>query len=145
MSRLTPPARNPRIAAILPLFLLVVACGGNGADPEIDEPFVGNWVASSFLIAGVEHVTPAGDFNVSIGLFEDGSYQLIVNGDPTGLLCDLVPSCVESGDFSHSGSVLTLDPGTADELRLQYSVSGNELSVAGVLDGTPISATFDRI
>jgi len=128
------------------LVIALVACNGNGTEPDIDEAFVGDWFVTSFVVDGVDLVTaPGSTLNVSFGFYSDGSYQLIVGGDTSGLLCDLAQSCNEQGDFSFSGNVITLDPGTADALDLQFTVSGDTLTISGTLDGTPFTASFERI
>lgn len=125
---------------------LAIACGGDSStQPDIDEAFIGNWDATSFVVDGVELITPQVTFNMSLGLFSDGSYQLIVGGDETGLFCDGTASCNIPGDYSFTGSVLTFDPGTVDELSFSYSVSGDILTVSGTVEGFPFSATFERI
>jgi len=126
------------------MLLFALACGSDPADPNIDEAFIGNWVASSFVVDGEEFVMPGGGLNVSFGFFADGSYQLIVGGDDDQFICDVTSSCVDDGDFTYTGNVITLDPGTVDELGLQYSASANTLTISGNLDGVPFSAVFDR-
>lgn len=121
-------------------------CNGEGTEPDINEAFVGDWFVSSFVVDGVDLVSePGSNLSVSFGFYSDGSYQLIVGGDTSGLLCDLALSCQEQGDFSFSGNAITLDPGTADALTLQYSVVGDVLTLSGTLDGTAFTATFARI
>jgi len=135
-------ARTLRIA--LPVLLIAWACGGDPAEPNINEAFVGNWVATSFIVDGEELITPGGGLSVSFGFFSDGSYQFIVGGDVNNYFCDPATSCVDDGDYSFAGNVITLDPGTVDQLGLQYSASASTLNVSGNLDGLPFSAVFAR-
>ena len=144
MIKYLPFSRSCTGRIVLPMLLFALACGSDPADPDIDEAFVGNWFATSFVIDGEELVTPAGGLSVSFGFFSDGSYQFIVGGDENFYFCNVTPSCVDDGDFSFTGSVITLDPGTVDELGLQYSVSADTLTVSGNLDGVPFSAVFER-
>ena len=99
----------------------------------------------SFVVDGAEQVLPGGGFNLSIGLFEDGSYQIIVSGDPTGFFCDGAPGCNASGDYGHTGSTLVFDPGTADELRIQYAVVGDQLTLTGTAEGVPLTGVLRRL
>jgi hypothetical protein len=110
----------------------------------IAEPFLGNWSVESFVIDGVEQVLPGGGFNLSIGLFDDASYQLIVSGDPTGFFCGGPPGCNASGDYDYTGSTLIFDPGTPDEFRVQYAVVGNEMTLTGSVEGTPFTGVLRR-
>lgn len=129
------------------LFAAIAAagCSEEGTEPDINEAFIGDWFVSSFVVDGVDLVTePGSNLSVSFGFYSDGSYQLIVGGDISGLLCDSGQSCQEQGDFSFSGNVITIDPGTADALNLQYSVAGDVLTLSGTLDGTAFTATFAR-
>jgi hypothetical protein len=137
--------RRRTVGIFLSLLVFALACGGDSTEPNIDQAFVGNWVSTSFIVDGVELMAPGSAFYVSFGFFSDGSYQSIVGGDDDLFLCDAVPSCVDDGDFSFTGSVITLDPGTVDAFDLQYSVSGDTLTVSGNIDGVPFSAVFERI
>lgn len=132
--------------SVLALLVVVAACGSDpeGPDIDIDEAFVGNWNSTSFMVDGVDLMGAGSSFFVSFGFFSDGSYQLIVGGDDNFVICDIASSCNEDGDFSFTGTVLTIDPGTVDQLALQYSVSGDTLTLSGNLDGTPFTATFVR-
>ena len=134
--------RAARIA--LPLFVFALACGDDPADLNIDEAFIGNWNSTSFVVDGEELMTPGSSFFVSFGFFSDGSYQVLTSGDEDRFLCDVAPSCADNGDFAFAGNVITLDPGTVDELALQYSVTVNTLTVSGNFDGAPFTATFVR-
>ncbi len=131
------------VRAVLLLSLFASACE-DPADPEITAAFIGNWIATSFIVDGTELMGQASEFSASFGFFSDGSYQMLVGGDTGGLLCPSAPSCAEDGDFSHTGSSITLDPGTPDQMSFQWSVSGNELTVSGTLEGSPFTAVFER-
>ncbi|HSH76200.1 MAG TPA: hypothetical protein VLA09_10995 [Longimicrobiales bacterium] len=140
------PSRMARSAHIVLASLLFLSgCDGDSTDPNVEEAFIGNWIATSFVVDGVELIDIGSAFNVSFGFFADGSYQLIVGGDEGFLFCDAVPSCVDDGDFTFSGNVITLDPGTVFELSLQYSVTGDTLAVSGNLNGSQFTAVFERI
>ena len=141
----TAPSGWARARRLLPLMMLfAAACNGDSTDPNIDEAFIGNWVATSFIVDGVEWIDVGSAFNISFGFYSDGSYQLIVGGDELGVFCETQTACNDDGDFSFSGNVITLDPGTVFELDLQYSVSGDTLTVSGNLDGQAFSAVFQR-
>ena len=140
------PTSPRRALRALPLVLTAVLLPGceSSSEPEIDEPFVGNWSVSTFVIGGVEQTAPGRSFNLSIGLFRDGSYQFIVGGDDSGLLCGGPPSCNEQGDYSFTASRITLDPGTPDAFPFQYVVSGNTLTVSGSIEGVSFGGSLDR-
>lgn len=128
---------------ILPVVIAAFGCS-DPVDTDIQEAFLGDWISTSFVVDGLELMTPPSDFYLSWGFYSDGSYQLIAGVDDIGFICDLGTSCRDDGDFTFTGNVITLDPGTADEFGFQYSVSGNTLTVSGSVDGTPFSATFER-
>ncbi|MEJ2541169.1 MAG: hypothetical protein P8188_14570 [Gemmatimonadota bacterium] len=118
------PAR-PWTPALFPVVLLlaVLTLGcDSSTDPVIDEVFIGDWSVESFVIDGVEQVVAGGGFNLAIGL----------------------PGCNASGDYDYTGSTLIFDPGTADEVRVQYSVAGNEMTVTGSADGTPFTGLLRK-
>jgi hypothetical protein len=128
------------------LVALAMACATDpDEDPVINAPFLGSWDATSFVVAGEELVVPGAFFFVNFGFFSDGSYGFSVGGDDDGVICDVPPSCFDEGDFSHTSTVITLDPGTADELKLSYTVSGNTLNVSGTLNGTAFAGIFEKI
>lgn len=140
-----PPRRRSTLLFGL-LLVGAVACGGDSStEPSIDEEFIGNWISTSFTVDGQELMTEGSSFYISLGLFSDGSYQLIVGGDESGVFCDGEPSCTTMGDYTFSGSTLTVDPGTPDAVVLQYAVSGDTLTVSGSIDGTPFSAELERL
>jgi hypothetical protein len=134
--------------ALAPLLLFWVVTPGcdSSTDPDIDEAFIGDWSAESFVIDGVEMIVPGPGavFNFSVGLYDDASYQLIVSGDPTGFFCGGPPGCNASGDYDYTGSTLIFDPGTADEVRVQYAVVGNEMTVSGSAEGTPFTGVLRK-
>lgn len=130
---------------LLAVAALVVGPGcESSTDPEIDEVFVGDWISTSFTLGGVEQMVPGASFYISMGLYDDMSYQFIVGGDDSGLLCDGPPSCQEQGDYEYTASRITMDPGTADAFSMQYSVSGNVMTLSGSLDGTSFSGSLER-
>jgi hypothetical protein len=143
MSRTHLAGRAARFS--LALLVTLVACGEDGTDIQLDEDFVGNWGLTSFVLDGVELVTPESDFYVSLGLFEDSSYQLIVGGDVTHVICLDTTSCVESGDFSYTGTIFTLDPGEASQILLEYSVSGDVLTLSGDSALGEYTAVLERL
>ncbi len=144
MTRYLQSSRDGMAQSVLALLVVAAACASDAEGPEVDEAFVGNWNSTSFVVDGTEMMGAGSSFFVSFGFFSDGSYQLIVGGDDNFMLCDIASSCNEDGEFSFTGTVLTIDPGTVDQLALQYSVSGDTLTLSGVLDGTPFTATFVR-
>lgn len=133
------------VLLLLPVLLLGAECNGDSTDVEITADFVGNWNATSFVIDGEELIVPGGQFYLSVGFFGDGSYQLIAGGDDMSIVCDGVTSCVDSGDFSFGGTVITLDPGTVDESTFTYSIDGDTLTLSGDTAFGPFTAVFERI
>ena len=142
LTRPTRPCMRALAPALL-LWLLALGCESS-TDPVVDEPFIGNWTVESFVFDGVEQVLPAGGFNLSIGLFDDGSYQLIVSGDDTGFFCGGLAGCNASGDYDYTGSTLIFDPGTADEVRVGYVVVGDEMTLSGTAEGAPFTGVLRR-
>jgi hypothetical protein len=142
---MSPPHRRGLTLLLLAAWLFGAGCGGDdGTDVNITADFVGNWMSTSFVLDGEELMTAGSDFYVSVGFFSDGSYQLIVGGDEGGVICVGTTSCIDSGDFSYTGTFITLEPGTEDELAFQYSVSGDVLTIEGDSSLGPYTAVFEK-
>ncbi|MGD2046175.1 MAG: hypothetical protein PVJ80_03770 [Gemmatimonadota bacterium] len=142
---MSPPHRKGLALLLLSVWLLGSDCGNDGGtDVEVGADFVGNWVSTSFVLDGEELMTAGSSFYISIGFFSDGSYQLIAGGDEDGVICTGSTSCNESGDFSYTGTYITLDPGTMDELVFEYSVSGSTLTIEGDSSLGPYTAVFEK-
>jgi hypothetical protein len=139
-----PLAPGRRTAFLLAVLLAAGCSSDGGTDVDINADFIGNWITTSFVLEGVELMTPPSSFYVSVGFFSDGSYQLIAGGDDDGVICVGSTSCVESGDFSYTGTVIRLDPGTADEFSFTYSVTGNTLTISGDSDLGEYTAVFEK-
>ena len=115
--------------------------GGNGTGPGSSD-FVGSWNATSFVAGGTDIV--AGGTGVTF-TFTETTYAFSVTNDANSFFCDTgVLSCGEGGDLSSTETTLTFDPGTVDEVTLNYDVTGDVMTIAGTVDGSPITATFQK-
>jgi hypothetical protein len=135
------------LALTLSVTPFILGCGsdeeGNGGTgPEVSD-FVGDWNATSFVVDKTDLVA---DGTSIIFSFTATTYSFVIANDANGVLCDSGPtSCGESGDLSSTETTFTFDPGTNDEVTFSYNVTGDTMTVSGAVDGTAISATFQKI
>jgi len=132
--------RTRRIAATLAIASiapLVAGCGDDsGVDPALD--LVGTWNATVLMVDGVDLIGEG--MTLSFTFSADGEYSYNVTGDLLDF-CDAGPDCTDGGDFTATISRFTLDPGL-EPVVLNYSVTGNTLTVTGTVDGTVLAWTF---
>lgn len=137
-------------ARLLTLFAVVPiagACNGDGTTaPLVPAQLVGTWDATSLSAGGIDLL--AAGYGLSLTFTGDGGYGILITGDNPAnpLFCDDPPaaSCSDSGDFTATGSQITLNPGTVDQTVLSYTVSGSTLTVTTTIDGIMLQATFDK-
>lgn len=136
--------RRAGLAAVAALCILAIGCSDddeNGMGPEAD-PIIGTWVSTS-LVADGQDLSAVG-IVLTLTFEENGDYSLTVAGDATGVFCETGTTCSESGTFTYTSSRFTFDPGTVDETDLDYSISGDTLTVTGDIEGTNVTFVFDR-
>jgi len=135
------------LALTLSVTPLLLGCGsdeeGNGGTGPNVSAFVGSWSATVFVVDGTDVV--AGGTAITF-TFTETTYSSSVTGDTTGFFCDPgVTSCGDSGDLDSTSGSLIFDPGTGDEVSLTFNITGDVLTVSGTVDGTTISATFQKL
>lgn len=87
----------------------------------------------------------AGGVSFTITFSSNGTWSSTVSGDTNGFFCDTGTACTDGGTYTSTASTLTLDPGTIDETALNYTLSGNTVTLTGSIDGNAVSATFTKI
>jgi len=133
-------ARRSLIAASF-LAAALAACSEDspaGPDPAL----IGVWNATSINALGTDLIADGMTLVATVN--NDGTYELDITGDLMGA-CDPGPDCVVTGDYSATATQITFDPGSVDETRLNYSISGNNLTLSGTIGGIPVVFAFTRV
>lgn len=132
------------LALTLSVTPLLIGCGdddptgGGGASA-----FVGSWNATTFVVDGTDIV--AGGTTISFS-FTENTYTFAVTGDTNSVLCDSgVTSCGEGGDLGSTATSIIFDPGSSDEVTFTFNVSGDVLTVSGTIEGSTVTATFQKL
>ena len=129
-------------AAVLTLALAsaIAGCSDDTA-PGVDPAVVGTWNATSFVVMGNDLV--AQGMGVSFVFNSNGTYVLSFTNDQGGL-CDVGLNCTETGDYTASDTQIILDPGTADTVALNYSISGSTMTINATIDAEAIVVVLDK-
>lgn len=128
----------------LALGVAIAGCSDDGdTAPTIDPAVVGNWNAASFLVQGNDLILQGMGLSFIFGA--DGSYDVFITNDQGGLCDPGMTNCSEAGEYTATATQIVLDPGTIDETTLNYSISGTTMTVSAVIDGTSITAVFDKV
>ncbi len=126
---------------------LTAGCGGDDGEPTGGngqaDPLLGTWTATSFVVDGLDII--AGGTSASLSFFSGGSYSFSVTNDDSGFLCEGPFNCIDFGDFTSTSSTIVLEPGTVDEISLNYTLSGTTLTLSGSIEGRSVSATFQKV
>ncbi len=137
--------RPLRLIALLGLPLLlnstIAACGsdgGNGPKTTLYE----SWSATSFTAMGTDFI--ASGMGLDLTFAANDTYTLTYTNDLVGA-CDPGPDCVETADFSHTATELTLDPSGPEPVTLGYSIQGNSLTLTGTIGMTPVVIVLEKV
>lgn len=143
------PLRPPRASV---LFALVAFAAALSACSDDDNPagpggnqdaYVGTWTATSFVVSGMDLIDQGMGLQAT---FTTSSYSLTVTDDVVGICAESGSTdCTETGVLSGSGSQVTFDPGTADEVVFDYTIVGSNMTITGAIDGQPVSITFHKV
>ncbi|MGD8496935.1 MAG: hypothetical protein PVF05_12170 [Gemmatimonadales bacterium] len=143
-------ARFPLLLALVGLVAALPACSGSdnndngtGTGPSSDPAYVGVWNATSFSAFGMDAIDLGMELQAE---FSTSTYLLTVTNDQVGI-CDAAGTsdCTSSGDLSGTSSQVTFDPGTADAVAFDYTVSGTTMTFTGSIDGAPVSIVFAKV
>ena len=121
----------------------VSGCGSDedNTGPGGNSPVVGTWNATSFISQGNDLI--AQGMSLTFTFAASGAYTFTVTNDQGGL-CDGPANCTDGGPYTATGTQITLDPATVDEAILNYTITGNTMSVTATIDGMAITATFTK-
>lgn len=138
-------SRIATLAITLSVTPFLLGCGDDnengGTGPGASE-FVGTWAATSFIVDGNDIV--AAGTAVTFTLTET-TYSSSVANDTNSFFCDPgILACGDNGDLSSTETTLTFDPGTSDAATLNYAVAGDVLSISGTIDGSALTAAFQK-
>jgi len=140
--------RSALVAALAATSIVVAGCssdntptGGGGAPPP--PALVATWNATS-LTAGGQDLTAMG-VTLSFTFNNDNTYSFTAANDPGNIFCDTGANCTDGGIYSATGSGITFDPGTVDEVSLGYTISGTTLTATGTLDGNTVTFVFQKM
>ena len=123
------------------LAVALAACSSDestGPDPAL----IGVWNATSINALGTDLIADGMTLVATVN--NDGTYELDITGDLMGA-CTPGPDCVVTGDYSATATQITFDPGTPDATTLNYSISGNNLTLSGNIGGIPVTFAFTRV
>ena len=123
------------------LAVALAACSSDestGPDPAL----IGDWNATSIVALGTDLIADGMTLVATVN--NDGTYELDITGDLMGA-CDPGPDCVVTGDYTATATQITFDPGTVDQTVLNYSISGNNLTLSGNIGGIPVTFAFTRV
>lgn len=119
----------------------VSACGSDGGTTPSD-PLIDSWNATSFMAQGTDHI--ANGMAMVATFNSGGTYAFEFTNDMVGA-CNPGPDCTATGVYTHVGTQLTLDPGTADEVSLTSSIFGSTLTLTGDINGEAITVVLERV
>jgi len=132
-------------AAVLTLALASAVAGCSDSEtstaPGVNAAVVGTWNATSFVVMGNDLIPPLG---VSFVFNANGTFALNFTNDQ-GDFCDpMEVNCGETGNYTSTSTTITLDPGTADETTLSYSISGSTMTINATVDGEAIVVVLNK-
>lgn len=133
------------LCAIALLPGLLTGCSdddSNGPAPAPGAALVASWNVTSYAIPAEDFI-PQG-MSLVITFNSNGTYGLVVTNDLIGI-CDPGPNCVDGGDYTATATIVTLDPGTADETTLNYVITGNSLTMNGDVGGLTVTVQATKI
>ncbi len=114
----------------------------NGGPSGAGAAVIGNWNVTTFTVNSVDII--AAGMSMIFTFENTGDYTFTVTNDQSGSVCDTGLDCFEQGDFTATATQITLDPGTTDATVLNYSISGNTMTITATIDGTLFTLTLDR-
>jgi hypothetical protein len=122
---------------------LTAGCGSDGkGGTGPNAALYASWNATSFQGLGTDFI--ADGMTLTLTFDPAGTYTMVVTNDLIGT-CDPGPDCINGGDFSATATQITLDPGSADEVTLNYAISGTDMTFTGDIDGNAVTITFERL
>ena len=122
------------------LAVALAACSSDestGPNPAL----IGVWNATSINALGTDLIADGMTLVATVN--DDGTYALDITGDLMGA-CDPGPDCVVTGDYTATATQITFDPGSVDETKLNYSISGNNLTLSGNIGGIGVTFEFTK-
>ncbi len=121
----------------------VSGCGSDGkggTGPNV--ALYADWNVTSFQALGTDFI--ADGMTMAITFDAGGTYAVVVTNDLVGI-CDPDPNCITGGDFTATGTTVTLDPGSVDEVAFNYSIVGTTMTFTGSIGPDPVTITLERV
>ena len=126
---------------LLALLALAACSDDDGGTGPAASALHGTWNSTSLVANGMDAANLG--MAMSFTFNSNDTYSFSVTQDELDL-CGGATDCSDSGTYSATGTTLTFDPGSSDATTLSWSVSGDTLSVTGMVDGVNLSFTFVR-
>lgn len=121
--------------------LLTAGCGEDeGSTAPVPTSILGTWIVTSIMVEGND-LAQLG-MVLSFHFSADGEYSFLVTEDQLGM-CDAGPFCEDFGDFDVTATQIIFDP-AEDPKPFSYSVSGDVMTLTGVMNGIPVTLTLER-
>jgi hypothetical protein len=123
---------------------LAAGCGGDDGGPTSPQDrLIGTWNCTMFEVTDRGVTVDFMDFvdSFAMTLTSGGTYTLSFTGDDDHILCGGT-SCTESGTYSATNSRITWTAFEMDEWTVNYSISGNALTMTGTAEDLDFEFRF---
>lgn len=120
----------------------ISGCGSDEGGTGPSSPLHASWNATSFVGQNTDLI--ANGMTVVMTLAPAGTYTFEFTNDLIGA-CTPGPDCTETGAYSYTSTLLTIDPGTPDETVFSYSIMGTTLTLTGTIEAIPVTITFEKV
>lgn len=127
------------LAVLLPL---AAACSDKEPTGPAADGIVGRWQITSFQVDGMELVEQGA--SVEITFTAAGTYSVTMTGDFSNA-CAPASTCTETGTYASTATRITLDPGSEEELVLNYAIQGRTMTFTGEVDGMALRMILHRL
>ncbi len=138
--------------AVLSVLLCVCACGGDDGDDggpaTPQDMLIGTWNCTQFLVPYSSTQVDLMNFvdSITLSFAADGTFSSAAIGDTQILWCGTATSCFDSGTYTATEDIITLDLFGYEGARLYYWVDSSALLLEDVFGGeTRRNISFERV
>lgn len=135
-------AHHRLVPALLLALATLVACSDDDPAAPAGDPLLATWNATSLTATGIPNLIAQG-MSMSITFSSGGTYSMAVTND-LAELCAGPTNCTQTGTWSTSGSMITIDSSDGDPATFAYSFSGSVLTLTGDIEGTLVTFVFQK-